>query len=199
MLFFAVPHRTSPLLQYTRTMTATDTRAVKFTYSDLEHFPNDGKRRELIHGALLVTPAPSPKHQRLVKRLLVEIELFLRTNPLGEVFVAPLDVIFSDDEVVQPDLMFVSNERAGIVTARGLEGPPDWVIEVLSPSTRAYDLEAKRKLCQSQGIETYWAIDQEKRVVHVWDGAVSRNTQHDETIIVSSLPGFQIALSDLLD
>ena len=123
---------------------------------------------------------------------------FLRSNPLGEVFVAPLDVIFSDDEVVQPDLMFVSNERAGIVTARGLEGPPDWVIEVLSPSTRAYDLESKRKLCQSQGIETYWAIDQERQVVHVWDGALSSTAQREELVSVSNLPGFQISLSALL-
>ena len=179
-------------------MTAIPKRPVKFTYSDLEHFPDDGKRREIIHGELVVTPAPSPQHQRLVKRIAVELELYLRAHPLGEVFVAPLDVIFDDDEVIQPDFIYVSKERASIETARGLEGPPDWVIEVLSPSTRTRDLEAKRKLCQAHGITTYWAVDLELQRIHVWDSNDELVLAHDQVAISSRLPGFKIQLNDVM-
>ena len=179
-------------------MTAIPKRPVRFTHGDLEHFPDDGKRREIIHGALVVTPAPSPKHQRLVKRIAVALELYLREHPLGEVFVAPLDVIFDDDEVIQPDLIYLSNERAGIETARGLEGPPDWVIEVLSPATRTRDLQTKRKLCQAQGIITYWAVDLEAQRIHAWDGNDERIVERDQTATSSSLPGFEIKLTEVL-
>ena len=82
------------------------------TYEDLLLFPDDGKRRELVGGRLYVTAAPSTRHQRVLLALSWELESFLRCNPFGELLVAPLDVVFSASDVVEPDLLFVGRERA---------------------------------------------------------------------------------------
>jgi Uma2 family endonuclease len=171
--------------------------AVRFTYADLEHFPEDGKQREIIHGDLIVSPAPSPHHQRIVRVLSLAIANFLQDRPLGEVFFAPLDMIFDDDECIQPDVIFVSNARAGIVTKRGLEGAPDWVVEVISPSTRKRDLQVKRKLCQSFGVDVYWAVDSEVQEVHAWDGGTYTVYREGERLSASSLPGFTLQVDEL--
>jgi Uma2 family endonuclease len=171
--------------------------AVRFTYADLEHFPDDGKKREIIHGELLVSPAPSPLHQRIVRVLSVAIDNFLRAHPLGEVFFAPLDMIFDDDECIQPDVIFVSTARANIVTKRGLEGAPAWVVEVISPGTRKRDLQVKRKLCQSFGVDVYWAVDSELQEVHVWDGGTFTIYRSGELLEVSCLPGFSFSVDAL--
>ncbi|NJK44836.1 MAG: Uma2 family endonuclease [Pleurocapsa sp. SU_196_0] len=171
--------------------------AVRFVHADLEHFPDDGKTREIIHGDLIVSPAPTPEHQRIVRNLSFALEFFLRQNPLGEVLFAPLDMIFDDDECIQPDVIFVSNARAGIVTKRGLEGAPDWVVEVISPSTRKRDLQVKRKLCQSFGVDVYWAVDAELQEVHAWDGGTYTVYREGERLSASSLPGFTVELDEL--
>lgn len=108
---------------------------VRFTYDDLQHFPDDNKRRELIDGEVYVTPAPRSRHQLIVTNLSFLVGLYLREKPSGRIIVAPLDVIFSEDEVAEPDLIYLSNERADRLSERGIEGAPDWLIEVTSPST----------------------------------------------------------------
>ena len=85
---------------------------IRYTYEDYLAFPDDGRRHELIDGEHFVTPAPVRRHQKLVVRLTFALEGWLREHPVGEVYVAPLDVILSDIDVVEPDLLFVSNERA---------------------------------------------------------------------------------------
>jgi Uma2 family endonuclease len=84
---------------------------------------------------------------------------FSRFGQQGQLFFAPTDLILSDGTTVQPDMLFVSEDRRGIITLRGCEGPPDLVVEILSPSNRAHDLEQKRELYARHGIPAYWMTD----------------------------------------
>lgn len=118
--------------------------------------PDDGDQRELLDGVVHVNPSPVPRHQRIVLRLARALDpLAVR----GEVFVAPLDVVLSKRTVVQPDLFFVSSERAEIVGPRNVRGPPDLVVEVLSETNRRRDLVEKLRLYASARVPAYWVAD----------------------------------------
>jgi Uma2 family endonuclease len=171
--------------------------SVRFTYEDLEQFPDDGKRREIIGGELYTMPSPSVKHQDIVGNFFVEIKLFLRTYPLGRVFVSPIDVIFHLDDVIIPDVAFISKERQSLISQRGIEGAPDLVVEVLSPSSVKRDLEVKRKLCQREGVIVYIAVDPEREQVYGWDGDKSFVLGKGETLTCSVLPEFELLVDKL--
>jgi Uma2 family endonuclease len=172
-------------------------RAVRFSYEDLQLYGDD-KRRELLGGEIFVTPAPNIKHQRVVARLFLLLGNHLVNNPLGEAFVAPIDVILSDEDVVEPDVLYVSRERAHIVKEQRLEGAPDWVIEVTSPSTRKRDFTLKQKLYFHHGVRLYWVIDPEAEMLHAWEAGVHRVHAVGETAAVSLLPGFSVSVAELL-
>jgi Uma2 family endonuclease len=131
----------------------------KLTYDDYVLLPHDGSRHEIIDGEHFVTAAPSLSHQRTVLNLAVRLQPFVKTNRLGEVFIAPLAVVLSPHDVVQPDLLFVSTERAGILTEKNVQGAPDLVVEVLSPSTRRLDETLKLERYAELGVREYWIID----------------------------------------
>jgi len=130
----------------------------KLTYDDYVLLPHDGSRHEIIDGEHFVTAAPSVSHQRTVLNLAVRLQPFVKANGLGEVFIAPLDVLLSPHDIVQPDLLFVSSERAGILTERNVQGAPDLVIEVLSPSTRRLDESLKLERYGALGVREYWIL-----------------------------------------
>jgi Uma2 family endonuclease len=133
-------------------------------YDDYCAIPPDGKRYELIDGTVHVTPAPSPLHQRVSKRLQRLLEAYFEApGQGGEVFDAPIDVILTPHDVVQPDLVVVTNPA--LVSARGIEGPPHLVVEVLSPTTTAYDRTTKAQRYAALGIPHYWLVDPETRSV----------------------------------
>ncbi len=114
----------------------------RLTYVDLVDLPDDGKRYELLEGELIVSPAPTPKHQQAAGRtfrFLGQAE----DAGYGRAYVAPLYVVFDDDDVTEPDVLFIRQERLGIVTESEVRGAPDLVVEVLSPSTRKRDLPVK--------------------------------------------------------
>ena len=123
--------------------------------------PDDGKRYELLDGVVEEVTAPTIRHQRVVTRLVVMLVRMLHESGLGEVFVAPLDVVLGDRTVAQPDLLFVSNENARILNERNARGAPDLVIEVLSDSTRRKDVLRKRRLYARAGVAWYWIVDPE--------------------------------------
>src|SRR5438552_2720039 len=125
-------------------MTRTESKH-RYTYGDLQAFPEDNLRREIIQGELVVTPAPAVRHQRVVGRLFVELSQYAKENG-GEAFVAPLDVFFSDTDVVEPDVLFVSAENLARVEKQFIRAAPDLVAEVSSPSTRRLELHRKREL-----------------------------------------------------
>lgn len=139
---------------------------IKFTYHDYLLLPED-KRYELIEGDLYMVPAPGPFHQVVVLRLQTALSDFVEKHRLGQVVPAPCDVYFSEYNVVQPDILYVSRERLGIIQEKFIQGPPDLVIEVLSPSTREKDLEIKRKLYSRYGVREYWIVDPEGKRIEI--------------------------------
>lgn len=142
--------------------------SVRLTYRDYAALPDDGRRYEIHDGELSVTPAPNPNHQRVIAALLVLLDRHVKAERLGEVFVSPLDVILDDSTIVQPDLVFLAPERAGLVSGRGIEGAPTLVIQVLSPSTTQIDLVRKRQLYARHGVPHYWIVDPEELAVDAY-------------------------------
>ena len=131
---------------------------IKFTYIDYKNTPDD-KRYELLDGELVVVPSPRTGHQKTLLKLGVRLVAFVEERRLGEVYVAPFDVVLADTDVVQPDILFISNERAGIVTEDNVQGAPDLVIEILSPSTAERDRTFKRSLYAHHGVREFWIVD----------------------------------------
>src|SRR5437870_8361445 len=120
---------------------------VKLTYDDFVLFPDDGKRHELIDGEHHVTPSATTRHQRISRRLTLMIGGWLEEHPIGELFYAPFDVVFSNIDVVEPDLLYLSHSRAAeVLTSKHLRGAPELVLEIGSPSTRKRAETSKRRL-----------------------------------------------------
>ena len=138
---------------------------LKYTYDDYCALPDDGNRYELIEGVFYMAPAPSKRHETVSRAYYFLIWPHVRDGGLGQVYDAPFDVIFASGDVAQPDLFFVSQERGEILTARGCDGAPDLVIEILSPSNSYHDLERKRRLYERYGVKEYWITDPETRTI----------------------------------
>jgi Uma2 family endonuclease len=119
-----------------------------FSYADLADFPDDHLRRELIGGELIVTPAPRTRHQDVVLFLATELTLYVRGHG-GRTYAAPLDVVFSDDNVVEPDVLYLGADHLDRIGEKYVHGPPDLVVEVSSPSTRHLDVVAKRAVVRA--------------------------------------------------
>lgn len=127
----------------------------KLDYGDYCAIPSDGKRYEILDGEVYVTPAPSPLHQRLLLRLARALQDYFGAR--AEVFVAPIDVIFSPHDIAQPDIVVVEN--AAQVSPRGIEGAPLVIVEVLSPGSAAYDRSVKSQRYATFGVPHYWILD----------------------------------------
>lgn len=139
-------------------------RSRALTRADLDAMPDDGHRYELIDGALIVTPAPTWRHQRAVTRL--SRLLADRCPPDLEVFVAPLDVALAVDTVLQPDVLVARRED---LSTRDLPATPVLAVEVLSPSTRHIDLMLKRARFEVAGCASYWVVDPGEPSIIAWD------------------------------
>lgn len=137
----------------------------KLTVDDLDEFPDDGTRYELINGELFMSPSPIPRHQELVFRLTILIGTHVLDRKLGRVLGAPIDVRFSGASQVVPDLIFIGNGRLDIIGGKRLEGAPELVIEVLSPSTQGNDLVKKRDLYERYGVAEYWLVDPRRKTL----------------------------------
>lgn len=128
---------------------------VKFTYEDYLLLPKD-KRYELIKGEIYMVPSPTPVHQWESKRRFLALDDHVSEHTLGEVYYAPLDVVLSEEDVVQPDLLYISKERSHILTEKNIQGAPDLVVEILSPGTAERDRTLKRKLYARHGVLECW-------------------------------------------
>jgi Uma2 family endonuclease len=176
---------------------------MKLTYDDFLLFPDDGKRHELIDGEHYVTPSPNTKHQRISGNLHFLIRAWLEDHPIGQVYYAPYDIVFSRFDVVEPDLLYLSNERAAeVVTAKHVTGAPEIVIEIGSPGTRKRDETIKRRLYERSGVSEYWVVDPDLDVVRVYrrDGDVFSRPQElsheaDDALTTIHLPGLDLPLS----
>lgn len=174
---------------------------VRFNYRDYCLLPED-KRYELIDGELHMAPALGTRHQRYLLKLARLLAALVELARAGEVFIAPFDVILSEEDVVQPDLLFVTRERQGIISERGCEGPPDLVVEVLSPSTQQRDRELKAKLYAQYGVREYWLVDPDARSIEVLglkaEGLGSNGVYPEGSSLVSeTLPGIDLMVSQV--
>lgn len=149
-------------------MEAKSTRR-RWTYAEFARLPESrGARHEIIDDELHVTPSPGVRHQRVVKRVLRTLDDFVEAHELGEVFVSPFDVLFGEGDYMEPDVLFVRRDRADVVTDRGIEGAPDLVVEVLSPSTEVRDRGIKLERYRHFGVPEYWIVDPQERSLEVW-------------------------------
>ena len=180
---------------------------VKLTYDDFVLFPDDGQRHELIDGEHYVTPSPARKHQAIVWNLTLLIGTYLRGHPVGRAFSAPFDVVFSEFDVVEPDLLFISSARQKeVLTTKHVRGAPDLVVEIGSPATRKRDETIKRRLYERFGVSEYWVIDPELESIHVYrrsDQGYSRtaelNLERHDVLTTPLLPGLDLPLTDIFE
>ena len=180
---------------------------VKLTYDDLVLFPEDGKRHELIDGEHYVTAAPIRKHQAIVMNLSGLIWSYLQQRPIGRVYSAPFDVIFSDFDVVEPDLLYISNERAQqIETSPCVKGPPDLVIEIGSPGTRRRDETIKLRLYERFAVREYWIVDPERDLIKVfrlvnehYQRVAELLLENDDVLTTPLLPQLEMRLTKIFE
>ena len=177
------------------------TPRIKLTYRDYANTPDD-ERYELLDGELIRMPSPAEIHQRVSILLGWKLIEFVTATGLGRVYQAPFDVVLSDTDVVQPDLVFISNERAHVLTAANVRGAPDLVVEILSPSSAERDRSVKRALYARRGVKEYWIVDTEARTVAVLllqDGGFEAAATYGEgnTLTSPTLRGFALPVADL--
>ena len=175
---------------------------IVLTYEDYCALPNDGRRYEILEGELAVTPSPNRAHQRVSRNFLFMLHTHVREWNLGEVFSAPFDVILEKTSVVVPDLLFVSRDRLGVVTDRGVEGAPDLIVEIVSPGTARRDRVEKAQLYARHGVPHYWLVDPDAHSIEAFElaGGQYRRTAHvaaDVTFTPPLFPGLTISLSSL--
>ena len=177
------------------------TTQAKLTYEDYLELPDD-KRYEIIDGELYEMTAPTVRHQELLSNLHLIFGPYVRGNLLGVVLLAPIDVIFAENDIVQPDLVFVAESRRHIIQDHAIVGAPDLVIEILSPSTATHDRNRKANLYARCGVAEYWMVDTETEAIEIrklgdagYDGPVET---HDSGVISTTLiPGLEIRLDDV--
>lgn len=172
------------------------------TYMDLQAFPEDNLRRELIDGELVVTAAPATRHQEVVLELGARLLAHAKHHG-GKVFPAPTDVYLSEANVVEPDLLFVGAEHLDRVEDRFVRGAPDVAVEVSSPSTRRLELVRKRELYERFGVPEYWYVDLEAERVEIYrleEGryGLPRLCVRGTLLESAGVPGFSLLIDDLL-
>ncbi len=173
----------------------------RYTYEDYQQLP-EGAPYELIRGHLVMSPSPTVQHQRLVFRLSKALDVYRSENEGGEVLLSPMDVRLSDETVVQPDVLYVSPNRAERIGEQEIEGAPDLVMEVVSPSTSHLDVFDKKRLYEQGGVREYWIVDPETETVEVHTLVETELTLHERRVEEGAatsvlLEGFTIALGNL--
>ena len=178
----------------------------KWTYADYRRLPDDGRRYEIIRGYLYVSPAPSAIHQRVSSRLNRMLDRFVLALGLGEVFYAPFDILLPERiaEPVQPDLIFFRAGEEPGDDAPNFQGVPGLVVEVLSPSTRRYDLGTKLGAYLEAGIPEVWFADPAAETIRVYGLSEDRKRYVElsrggrgESVTSRALPGLRIAVSEI--
>lgn len=172
------------------------------TYQDYLQMPDDRTRKEILGGDLYVTPAPTPLHQRVVTALVSILRAHAREHGLGEVLVSPIDVVLSQTDVVQPDIVYIARANEQVIGEAAIQGAPDLAVEVLSPSTVKLDRGRKMELYARSGVAEYWIVDPDNRSVEVYrlEGSAYRldPRAHESDMIRSDLfPGFVISPAGL--
>jgi len=180
--------------------------AAKLTLYDYERFPEDGQRHEIIDGVEVVSPSPVLRHQRVLRRLFTAVNVAVEAqDDGGEVFFAPAGVILSPHDIVEPDLLYVSGARRGIME-KYVHGAPDIVAEVLSPSSRRTDEGLKKARYELFGVFELWIVDPDADVIRVYrrervggrfGRPVELSGERDEVLTTALLPALTVRLDEL--
>ncbi|MCY3022611.1 MAG: Uma2 family endonuclease [Planctomycetota bacterium] len=176
--------------------------AIKITYAEYRTLPETGPRYQLIEGDLVMSPAPSFRHQDLVGTLFAALHGFVTARGLGKAIVSPVDVILNDENVPQPDIVFLPTSQKNLIAPEGIRGGPALCVEVLSPRTAELDLGVKRLLYAKHGVEEYWVVSPEARTVAVYRlqedaRAPLRILGLRDTLTTTLLPGWALPLEPL--
>ncbi|MBP7148087.1 MAG: Uma2 family endonuclease [Acidobacteria bacterium] len=169
-------------------------------YADYAALPDDGQRYQLLEGELVMTPSPNAWHQQILRELEFRLLAHVKERGLGELFFAPLDVVLDDHNVVQPDIFFVSNERAGVRQDGRILGAPDVCVEILSRGTERVDRVRKLDLYARFGVGHYWIVDPRPRTIEEYvlaGGDVYRVRSiagYHEPFRPAAFPGFEFTL-----
>ena len=137
----------------------------------------EGTLCQLINNKLIMSPAPQNLHQVVLNEINIEISLFLRKNKIGEIRIAPFDVYFTKENILQPDILFIKNENLNKIKSKGLSGAPDLIIEILSPSTSQLDYEEKKSVYKRSGVQEYFIVDPNSKSV---DSFFLKNGEYEE-------------------
>lgn len=172
----------------------------KLGYDDLTGMPDDGLIREIFDGELVVTPSPAPIHQRVSRRLQRQLEAYFEPRGLGEVFNAPLDTILGPYDVLEPDLLVVTDPAT--ISRRAIEGPPALVVEIFSPSTASRDRNVKTGRYAAAGVRHCWLVDIENRRIECLRLAqhgytLAAEARDADPLVHPDWPGLRIDLQDL--
>jgi Uma2 family endonuclease len=172
------------------------------TVHDYRELPDAPPYYQLIEGELHMSPSPNWFHQQILSNLARILFRYLDKKPNGEIYMAPLDTFLTDLNVYQPDVVFVSNERKSILKEDGVNGAPDFVVEILSPRTAKYDRGAKRDIYARTGVEELWIVDPERTTIEVFRFAESANApvatyDINQKFISQIFPGLTISVADV--
>jgi Uma2 family endonuclease len=200
-----MPQRSSRILSRPR-----QASPLKLTYGDYVALPDDGLQHEIIEGEHFVTGTPMLNHQRVVALVSFSLMAHVKAGRLGEMLFAPVDVVLSPHDVVQPDVLYLSSATLAVAlatTPRFVPLPPDLVVEVLSPSTWRKDLDIKRRLYERTGVPEYWLVDPDLTTVTVYRStnptsaryapAIELSADNDDVLETPQLPGWSMLLSEL--
>ncbi len=174
---------------------------IRLTYNDYLTLP-DEKRYELIEGELFMVPAPDFYHQIVSGNIEFHLMDFVKKRNLGVVVDAPVDVVLSPENVLQPDILFISTERKHIITKKNVSGAPDLVIEILSPSTQERDKLVKRDIYSKYGVKEYWIVDPVEKNIEVMIQGHEGYKLHaiflnDEVLTSPLIEGFLLPLKEV--
>jgi Uma2 family endonuclease len=175
----------------------------EWTYEDWLRLPDDGYRYEVIAGVLYVSPPPLTRHQRALIRLVGLFLDFLKLRPVGEVLCAPVGVRLPNQPVpFQPDIVFIRAERLHIIGENYIEGIPDLVVEILSPSNWLYDRREKMRVYQEAGVPEYWIVDPRAETIEIYaleQGIYELASQYSRSEVAASqvLPGFEVPVEEI--
>ncbi len=189
-------------MQVKETVTTYPTKKKTYTYEDYLKLPDDRNRYEIINGELVMTPAPKIAHVEAISNLMRELTSFVKENKLGKVYTASCDVLLGEENVVQPDILFIAKANKKVITEDNVKGAPDLIIEVLSPTTAYYDLIEKKELYEKFGVKEYWIVDPKKQWVEIYvleDKKYKLHQRVEKSGEIRSLiiKGFKLALREI--
>jgi Uma2 family endonuclease len=172
------------------------------TYEDLQRMrETSNDRLELIDGELFVTPSPSPMHQDISGNLYTLFRNVVFESGRGRVYYAPLDVRLAENTIVQPDLIIILSDRRLVLTTARVEGAPSLAVEIISPSTSAYDRVRKRDLYARYGVPEYWLVDPEAETITVFSDPQGGRYRAEQTVsdvaVSATIPGLSADLKAL--